>query len=388
MIALLVLIYVTFISLGIPDSLLGAAWPAIRLEMGVPVAFAGIISPLTACGNVAASFLSARMVARFGTARVTAFGVVLTASGLLGFSAARAFPLFLVCAIPMGFGAGAIDAALNNFVALHYKARHMNWLHCFWGVGATLGSAVIGAVLAATNNWRVGYSSIGLAQGVLAAALFCSLPAWKKAVGKNTAADKPRLLSVREVARVPLAIPVFLSLFCCAGAESTMALWGASFLVSVRGIPQDVAASWASVFFLGITLGRFVAGLLSVKWNNAQMIRIGAGCALTGILLLLFPFPGWLPPVAFFLVGTGFAPLFPAMLHETPRIFGGTASQSIMGMQMAIAYVGMILLPPLFGALSQGAGMPLFPWYLTAIMAALCVTREYAQKKASARKLS
>ena len=383
MTTLLVLIYIAFISLGIPDALLGAAWPAMHADIGVPVSLAGIISIVIAGGTVLSSLMSARWAARFGTGRVTAFSVMATAIALLGFSFSNSMVLLLLFAIPLGLGAGAVDAVLNNFVALHYQAKQMNWLHSFWGIGATIGPAFMGALLSATGNWRSGYLGMAGLQAVLVAVLFLSLPLWKRAAEKAEAEQETpaRVLSLRETLRQPLAKPVLFAFLCYCGAESIMGLWGASYLVSARGIAPDTAAVWVSAFCGGITVGRFAAGLLTDKWNNQQMIRIGERCAFAGIALFFIPEPNWVLLIAFFMVGLGFAPIFPALLHQTPRTFGSEASQSMIGVQMASAYIGTTCIPPLFGLMSSKWGFELLPIVLAMLVLLMTLCTAYVREK-------
>lgn len=385
MTALLILIYIAFISLGIPDSLLGAAWPAMHKGLGVGISLAGVVSIVIACGTVVSSLLSARLIARYGTGKVTAFSVLATAVALLGFSLSPSFALTLLFAVPLGLGAGAVDSGLNNFVALHYQAKHMNWLHSFWGIGATISPALIGALLAATGSWRSGYFWMAVVQGVLVVALFLTLPLWKRAKAQESHHEEKtkRALPLRKIIARPLAKPVFLALLCYCGAESTVGLWGASYLVGARAIKPDVAAMWVSAFYAGIMLGRFLAGLLTFRWNNPQMIRMGQGCALVGVGLIFLGLPTWILPIALFMIGMGFAPIFPAILHQTPRTFGSDISQDMMGVEMAFAYVGNICVPPLFGWMSSIVGLQVLPVYIALLIIGMLVCMEYVRKRAA-----
>lgn len=380
--ALLVLIYVAFISLGLPDSLLGSVWPAMHADLGADLSLAGVLGAVVCAGTVLSGLFSARMIARFGTARVTAVSVLMTAAAMLGMALSCSFSLTLLLCVPLGLGGGAVDAALNNFVALHYQARHMNWLHCFWGLGATLGPAVIGLLLRLTGQWRGGYLAMAAAQCVLAAVMFASLPLWRKVEGgtdHQSEAPVVRPMKLREVLRLPLAGPVLVSLLAYCGAESVMNLWCASYLVGARGIPADRAASWVSLFFLGITLGRMLAGFLSVRMRPEQLVRSGALCSIAGIAMLLAPLNGLLP-AACLLVGLGFAPVYPSMLHRTPVLFGPQASQSVMGIQMAFAYLGSTLMPPLAGALTRLLGMGFLPAYVLGLAIVLLILSEHVNR--------
>lgn len=387
MTALLVLIYVAFISLGLPDSLLGSVWPAMHVDLGADLSLAGVLGAVVCAGTVLSGLMSARLIARFGTARVTAVSVLMTAAAMLGMALSSSFILTLLLCIPLGLGGGAVDAALNNFVALHYRAQHMNWLHCFWGVGATLGPAVIGLLLRLTGQWRGGYLGMAAAQCVLAAVMFASLPLWRKAEGDadgQTESGNIQPMRLREVLMLPLAGPVLISLLAYCGAESVMNLWCASYLVGARGIAADRAASWVSLFFLGITLGRMLAGFLSVRMRPAQLVRAGVLLAIVGIALLLSPLDSLLP-AACLLVGLGFAPVYPSMLHRTPVIFGQQASQSVMGIQMAFAYIGSTLMPPLAGALTHLAGMGFLPVFVLGLTALLLIMSERINRRLRAR---
>ena len=387
MTALLVLIYVAFISLGLPDSLLGSVWPAMHVDLGADLSLAGVLGAVVCAGTVLSGLMSARLIARFGTARVTAVSVLMTAAAMLGMALSSSFILTLLLCIPLGLGGGAVDAALNNFVALHYRAQHMNWLHCFWGVGATLGPAVIGLLLRLTGQWRGGYLGMAAAQCVLAAVMFASLPLWRKAEGDadgQTESGNIQPMRLREVLMLPLAGPVLISLLAYCGAESVMNLWCASYLVGARGIAADRAASWVSLFFLGITLGRMLAGFLSVRMRPAQLVWAGVLFAIVGIALLLSPLDSLLP-AACLLVGLGFAPVYPSMLHRTPVIFGQQASQSVMGIQMAFAYIGSTLMPPLAGALTHLAGMGFLPVFVLGLTALLLIMSERINRRLRAR---
>ncbi len=387
MTALLVLIYVAFISLGLPDSLLGSVWPAMHVDLGADLSLAGVLGAVVCAGTVLSGLMSARLIARFGTARVTAVSVLMTAAAMLGMALSSSFILTLLLCISLGLGGGAVDAALNNFVALHYRAQHMNWLHCFWGVGATLGPAVIGLLLRLTGQWRGGYLGMAAAQCVLAAVMFASLPLWRKAEGDadgQTESGNIQPMRLREVLMLPLAGPVLISLLAYCGAESVMNLWCASYLVGARGIAADRAASWVSLFFLGITLGRILAGFLSVRMRPAQLVRAGVLLAIVGIALLLSPLDSLLP-AACLLVGLGFAPVYPSMLHRTPVIFGQQASQSVMGIQMAFAYIGSTLMPPLAGALTHLAGMGFLPVFVLGLTSLLLIMSERINRRLRAR---
>lgn len=339
---------------------------------------------IVAGGTVVSSFLSARLISRFGTAKVTAVSVAMTGLALVGFGLVPSFWMLCLLAVPLGLGAGAVDSALNNFVALHYKAMHMNWLHCFWGIGATAGPVIMSLWLAQSDNWRGGYLTIAVIQCVLSLVLFLTLPAWKKAQEEKsgTPEEKPiRVLGLREVVRMPLAKPTFISLFCYCAMELTVGLWGASFATELFHVTADVAAAWASLFYLGLTIGRAAAGFISIKLNNLQMIRLGQTITLAGVLLLFVPVGVWRVPAAIFLAGLGCAPIYPALLHQTPKTFGESNSQSMMGIQMASAYVGSTLMPPVFGLVSKWLGLSFFPVYLGLLLILMIFCTEWIKHR-------
>lgn len=377
---LLVLIYISFISLGLPDSLLGSAWPVMHADFAAPVSLAGLIAMTVCAGTVVSSFLSARMISRFGTAKVTSVSVLVTGLSLAGFAFAGQVWLLFLFAVPLGLGAGSVDAALNNFVALHYQAKHMNWLHCFWGIGATCGPMVMAFWISQNGSWHFGYGTISALQCVLAALLFATLPVWKKVSEKSGEETVAKNLSVREVLRIPLAKPMFVSLFCYCAVETTVGLWSASFASVLYHVPDQTAAAWAAAFYFGITAGRALAGFLSMKLDNLQMIRLGQILVAAGVLLLILPVGIWRIPVSLILIGLGCAPIYPAMLHQTPKTFGEKNSQAMMGIQMASAYVGSSLMPPIFGFLSGLLGMKLFPFFVAALLILMAVCSERVRK--------
>jgi len=358
---LLAIIYAAFISLGLPDSLLGATWPAMYKALAVPLHRAGAISMIISGGTVVSSLISVRVIRRFGTAPVTLASVCLTALALLGFSVSRALPALCLCAVPLGLGGGSIDAALNNYVALRYKARHMNWLHCFWGIGASTGPLITAAFLSAGKPWYYGYRTVGCVQLGLAALLAVSLPLWKRAGGANAASAGGAAAKVTiPLSRVP-GLPCALAAFLCYCAiESICGIWGATFMVTVKGTEPETAARWIACYFGGITFGRFLSGFLASRLSNRNMVRAGQGVMALGIALLLAP-PRLGAFIPFFVTGLGCAPVFPSLLHETPENFGAERSQAVMGTQMAAAYIGTTLAPPLFGRAASAAGFRLLP---------------------------
>jgi fucose permease len=370
---LLIIIYLAFISLGLPDSLLGPAWPTMYQNLGVPVHFAGIISMVVAAGTVLSSLFSARLIQRFGVATITTLSVFLTALALLGFSYSNSFLFLCLLAIPLGLGAGCVDAALNNYVALHYQARHMNWLHCFWGVGAAIGPFIMSRYLVLGESWTRGYNTVGWIQIGLVVVLFFSIPFWIKTPEEQQTEDEAKL-SILKLLAIPGLWPVLLVFFLYCTIEATFGLWGASFLVLVRQYEPEKAAALVSTYFIGITLGRFVAGFLTARFTNQQLVYLGQGLILLGVLFLFLPVNATVLP-GFFLVGLGCAPIFPSLLHETPRNFGEKHSQAIMGLQMASAYLGITLMPLLFGKLASYIGYVSLPAFLgVALLAMIYMT--------------
>ncbi|MDR1956077.1 MAG: MFS transporter [Treponema sp.] len=370
-IILLIIIYLSFISLGLPDSILGSAWPAMYGTLSVPLHYAGFISMIIAGGTVISSIFSERIIRRFGTGIVTASSVFMTAVALMGFSFSHYFLLLCFCAIPLGLGAGSVDAALNNYIALHYKAKHMNWLHCFWGIGASIGPFIISTFLIIHNSWNLGYRTIGIIQSFLVIILCIALPLWGKNEFEKTNAPEKKYKSLKIAALLKITgvKHMLIIFFCYCTIESITGLWGSSYLVTIRTIPAEIAARWIALYYIGITAGRFVSGFLSMRLNNWYMIRLGHCLIACGITIVLVPFLGntmVLP--GFFIIGLGCAPIFPALLHETPENFGKEYAQAIMGIQMASAYIGTTVMPPLFGKIASYSGFSIFPVFIGIVL--------------------
>jgi len=375
---LLVLIYLAFISLGLPDSILGSAWPVIRQDLLAPVSYAGFISMTVSGGTILSSLFSDKLIRKFGTGIVINLSIFLTASALmLTFFSQHYVWLFLV-AIPLGLGAGAIDSALNNFVALHYRSSHMNWLHCFWGIGATSGPIIMSFFLIKQGEWRNGYLVISIIQFSLLLLLLFSLPLWKRfETDYQDSHSSAPSITIKQVFLLKGAIPAMFAFFAYCAVELTLGLWGSTYLVSVHGMNAQTAARWSSLYYLGITLGRFFSGFLALKFNNRRLIRLGEGISLAGAILLLFSGNPLLILISFILMGLGFAPIYPAMLHETPNRFTPELSQSIMGIQMAFAYIGSTFMPSVFGIIAKAAGFHLLPSYIILFILIITLTTEY-----------
>lgn len=381
---LLPIIYLSFISLGLPDALLGAAWPTLYLSLDVPLSYAGIISMIISGGTIFSSLQSDRLNRRYGTGRITFGSVLLTAVALLGFSFSRSFLALCLWAIPYGLGAGSVDAALNNYVASHYKSQHMNWLHCMWGIGAALGPMLMGMCLTHGLGWPAGYRLVAGVQFALTAILFFRLPLWKKAAMEETAAAsaehasstvRSAPLSLKQIFALPGAKEIFLCFFCYSALEATIGLWASSYLSLFAGMDAKTAAGRAALFYVGITGGRALSGFLAQKWDDDRMIRLGQGIVAMGLFCLFVamlcstcsdgssPFLLLLTQFGFLLLGLGCAPIYPGIIHSTPARFGTARSQAMIGVQMASAYVGSCFLPPLFGVLARCYSVALLPFY-------------------------
>lgn len=373
----LAIIYVAFISLGLPDSLLGSAWPVMHSDLGVPVSYAGIVTMIIAFGTIISSLQSDRLTKKLGTGLVTTISVAMTAAALIGFSFSHSFVLLCIWAIPYGLGAGAVDAALNNYVALHYAAKHMSWLHAFWGVGAATGPVIMGAVLSGGNPWTTGYCVVGLIQGALTLFLVFSLPLWKKvetSPSRNTVGESLQLtepIPLFKAIRFPGVPYVLVAFFGYCAFEATSMLWASTYLVEYRGVVPATAAQFGALFLIGITAGRFMSGFVADRMGDKRMIRLGTLTALVGAVLIALPLStNGFALAGMAVAGLGCAPIYPAIIHATPDNFGRENSQAIIGIQMASAYLGTTLMPPLFGILATNFSMGLFPFYLM-IFAAL-----------------
>ena len=381
---LLPIIYLAFISLGLPDSLLGSAWPSMYPLLGVPVSYAGILSMIISFGTIVSSLNSDRLTRALGAGKVTAISVGMTAAALFGFSISTQFWMLCLWAVPYGLGAGSVDAALNNYVALHYESRHMSWLHCMWGIGTMVSPMVMGRVLAGGGPWTAGYRYIALFQIALTAVLFLSLPLWQKRTDETAeGGTAPQALSLGQVFRLPGAKEVMLCFFCYCALETTAGLWASSYLTLTRGVAADTAASFASLFYIGITAGRAACGFLTLKLSDTQMIRLGQGVLAVGVAALLVPGPQLLALAGLVLVGVGCAPIYPSIIHATPDHFGADRSQAVIGIQMASAYVGNLVMPPLFGLLANNITPALFPFYLLVLLVLMVVMHEQLVRKTS-----
>lgn len=387
MIALLVIIYISFISLGLPDSLLGSAWPIIQTDLSAQFSIAGYISMTVSAGTIISSLFSNRLIAKYGTGKVTLVSVIMTALALFGFSFSHNIYLLFVMAVPLGLGAGSVDAALNNFVALYYKSKHMSWLHCFWGIGATTGPAIMSIFLMKQGGWRAGYLTIAIIQSVLVIVLFITLPLWTKntmSAAGSTESDK-KVIGNRQALKTPLVKLALVSFVFFCAVESTTGLWSSSYLVINKGVSATEAARVTSLFYAGITVSRFISGFVSMKLKNYQLIRIGQIVCVIGTILLILPLPVAFSIIGILLLGLGTAPIYPSMLHDTPYRFGKADSQAIMGLQMAFAYIGSTFFPPLFGALATVTDIKVFPYFLLLCVLFMLFASELLQQRLNKR---
>ena len=396
---LLVIIYIAFISLGLPDSVLGAAWPSMFEVLGVPVGYAGIITMIIAGSTIISSLASNFFNKKLGTGRVMVISVAITATALFGFSISSKFWHLCLISIPYGLGAGSVDASLNNYVALHYKPRHMSWLHCFWGVGTMIGPVVMSRFIAGGGVWTQGYRAISIFQVILTGILALSLPLWKKVEhGESTAAEEGERLSpsesenvekksssdvtLKSVVGIPGVLSAILAFLCYCAIEATTGFWATTYMVFARGIDINLATTWAMLFYIGITVGRFLNGFISEKFGDTNMIRFGAGLIFVALVLMALPVSSkWIVFAVFILAGLGCAPIYPCMIHATPIRFGKENSQALIGLQMACAYSGSTFCPPIFGIIVQKVSIKLLPFYGLLFVILLIVFTENLNKK-------
>lgn len=380
---LLAVIYLAFIGLGLPDSLLGAAWPMIYPQFGVPVSSMGLISMIISAGTILSSLNSSRLTRALGAGKVTLLSTALTAIALLGFGMSRSLWQLCFWAVPYGLGAGSVDAALNNYVALHYASRHMNWLHCMWGVGTIIGPSLMSAALTGGHGWSGGYLLTALVQGLIVAVLLLSLPLWGRPTSGNGSETETAALSLREVLAIPGAKEVMLCFFGYCALESTAGLWAASYLTLARDIPAETAAGFAALFYLGITAGRAVSGWLAPRLGDDGMIRLGLWGIGLGLAALLLPGPAVVSLAGLVIIGLGCAPIYPSIIHSTPAHFGAHRSQAVIGVQMASAYVGSMAMPPLFGLMARQITPALFPFYLLVLLGLMAWMHHRLVRKAT-----
>ena len=366
------MIYLSFISLGLPDSLLGSAWPAMNVSLNAPLWGAGLVQMLISFCTIISSLNSAKLIRRFGTGKLTAISVATTALALLGFSLAKNYAFLLLMAVPLGLGAGAVDAGLNNYVALHCEAKHMSWLHCFWGVGTIIGPMILSAVLRVGGSWATGYRAVGLIQCAVSALLFATLGMWKRG---NIQQEEygAKALSVWEVLSLPGAKAGMVTFLCYCAVESTLGLWGATYISQVRGVDEATAASFGAMFYIGITVGRAASGFMAMKLLPKQMVRVGQALLALGCIFMMIPAGSTLSGIGLVVCGLGCAPIYPNIIQDTPVNYGTENSQAAIGVQMAFAYVGSTFLPSIFGALAGVGGYGLLPYFAISICVLMAV---------------
>ena len=380
MISLLIaVIYLSFISLGLPDSLLGSAWPLMYKEFDVPISYSGIVFFIISACTVYTSLQSDRLIKKFGTGKIAAFSILLTCISLFGFGFSKSYISLCFWAFPYGLGAGSIDVALNNYVALHYESRHMSWLHCMWGLGASVGPYIMSNAILKTNTWNYGYFYIGIIQTVIFFVVLMSLPLWNdnKTTGESSNTE---VLSLKQILNIRGCKPILVSFFCYCAIEQTVGLWASSYLVLKAGLDEAIASGFASLFYIGITIGRALNGFLTYKLSDSKLIYSGLSIIGIGTLLLFFNISDIASLVGFSLIGLGCAPVYPCTIHSTPAIFGEENAQAMIGVQMASAYAGIMLMPPIFGVIARNISISLLPLYLFIILIIEILTYYVAQK--------
>ena len=373
---ILALTYICFISLGLPDSLLGSAWPVMQVQMSVPVSYAGIVSMIICLGTVLSSLMSSVMIRKLGIGKIISISVLMTAVALFGFSVSSRYWMLLLWAIPYGLGAGCVDSVLNNYAALHFKSNHMSWLHCSWGIGASISPYIMSFALVKLDNWNYGYLIVAVLQFVLSFFIFRSIPLWKDSVAEDEHKIESKTLSVRQILEIPGAVVCFATFFGYCAVELTASLWASSYLVQARGVSPEVASGCASLFYIGLTVGRAINGFLAMRFSDRTLIRLGLGIIFVGIMLAFIEAHAMFAYAGFVVIGLGCAPVYPCIIHMTPDLFGKDKSQAIIGVQIAFAYLGFCTMPPLFGLIANHISIKLLPAYLLVLLALIVVMHE------------
>ena len=373
---ILALTYICFISLGLPDSLLGSAWPVMQVQMSVPVSYAGIVSMIICLGTVLSSLMSSVMIRKLGIGKIISISVLMTAVALFGFSVSSQYWMLLLWAIPYGLGAGCVDSVLNNYAALHFKSNHMSWLHCSWGIGASISPYIMSFALVKLDNWNYGYLIVAVLQFVLSFFIFRSIPLWKDSVAEDEHKIESKTLSVRQILEIPGAVVCFATFFGYCAVELTASLWASSYLVQARGVSPEVASGCASLFYIGLTVGRAINGFLAMRFSDRTLIRLGLGIIFVGILLAFIEAHAMFAYAGFVVIGLGCAPVYPCIIHMTPDLFGKDKSQAIIGVQIAFAYLGFCTMPSLFGLIANHISIKLLPAYLLVLLALIVVMHE------------
>lgn len=381
---LLAIIYMAFISLGLPDSLIGAAWPVMQSDLNTPLSYAGALTLIIGIGTIISSLWADKLIQKIKTGPLTAICVTLTAVALFGFSISSSFILLCIFAIPYGLGAGAIDAALNNYVALHYSSRHMSWLHAFWGVGVTISPNIMSYCLSNQYGWQMGFGSVAVLQIILAIIMFISLPLWKKHEKQNLnnqQQEKRNVLTIKQVFKLKGAPFVLIAFFIFCAAETTAGLWASSYLVECKNIDENTAALCAALFYFGETSGRFINGFVADKFGDSIMVRVGIIIMIIGSLFVLLPINiNIFAFIGLIIIGLGAAPIYPCIIHSTPTNFGSDNSQSMMGVMVASAYVGATVMPVVFGTIAQYISIALYPAYLLILSVLMIILTEKLNK--------
>lgn len=373
---ILALTYICFISLGLPDSLLGSAWPVMQVQMNVPVSYAGIVSMIICLGTVLSSLMSSVMIRKLGIGKIISISVLMTAVALFGFSVSSQYWMLLLWAIPYGLGAGCVDSVLNNYAALHFKSNHMSWLHCSWGIGASISPYIMSFALVKLDNWNYGYLIVAVLQFVLSFFIFRSIPLWKDSVAEDEHKIESKTLSVRQILEIPGAVVCFATFFGYCAVELTASLWASSYLVQARGVSPEIASGCASLFYIGLTVGRAINGFLAMRFSDRTLIRLGLGIIFVGIMLAFIEAHAIFAYAGFVVIGLGCAPVYPCIIHMTPDLFGKDKSQAIIGVQIAFAYLGFCTMPPLFGLIANHISIKLLPAYLLVLLALIVVMHE------------
>ncbi len=384
---LLALIYISFISLGLPDAVLGSAWPVVSGEFGVPISSMGIVTIIISAGTIISSLNSNRLINKIGVHKVTALSVAITAISLFGFSSSPSFFILCLWAIPYGLGAGGVDTALNNYVAINFESKHMSWLHCMWGVGATAGPYIMGIVLTGGGSFRFGYVLLFAVQAVLSIIIFTTAPIWRASTETKVEETKDkRAISLKEIIKIPGVLQMAVAFFCYCTVEQTAGLWASSYLVYSRGISAELATGFTALFYLGITIGRGICGFFAIKYTDKQMIRAGSAIIAVGVAILFIPIGEITAFIGIAMVGLGSAPIFPCIIHSTPFNFGTKNSQAIIGVEMAAAYAGNLTMPALFGVIGREISFGLYPVFLGIALGLMVLMYEITLKKVSAAK--
>jgi len=385
---LFVAICIIFMGLGLPDSVLNCAWPAIYSELDLPISYANFITVLVSLGTVFSSLFASRLINKFGIGYVTLVSTFFSALCLLAFSFSNSMLFFCLLSIPLGLGAGAIDTALNNFTATNYSSLHMSLLHCFYGVGISISPFLMSFALGDNNNWRKGYVLVFVVMMVITLVAFISLPLWKKIKAKQPKESLPqKTLSLGQMFKMPAVRTSIITFFCSVGLEFTCGIWACTYLVNVQNISEALASRYLTFYYAGITVGRLVSGFVSKKLKVEKIVYSGYSIVLMALILLFIPLPPIFKAMSLFFIGFGNGPTFPNLIYLTPKNFGSDVSQSIIGLQMATCNLGILIMPPVFGFLAQDIGLKIFPIFLSVLFVAMVISTIIYSKQTSALRL-